>query len=229
MNETVSSARTGTSGHVHISIALEAMPEPTISKPTKTSSRRTKARSQAIIDAVLELIAEVGYDRMTMDMIASRAKASKATIYRHWPDKAALALDALRRHGSLVHDSSDTGSLRGDLDLYVRNAVAATEGVDGALVVGLLTASPREPQLTAMLFQRLHEDHLPEITGLVDRARERHEFSPAVDPLIITEILPGTLIMHILVLGLPGDEPFIRRLVDDYLFPLLTAREPEPV
>jgi hypothetical protein len=47
--------------------------------------------------------------------------------------------------------------------------------------------------------------------------------------MIITEVLPGTLIMHILVLGLPCDEPFIRRLVDDHLFPLLTTREPELV
>lgn len=205
------------------------MPEPTTSTPTTTSPRRTKARSQAIVDAVIELIAEVGYDRMTMDIVAARARASKATIYRHWPDKAALVLDALRLRGSVVHASSDTGSLRGDLERYVRSAVAATEGVDGALVVGLLAASPREPELTAMLFQRLHDEHLPEITGLVDRARERHEFSPDADPLIITEILPGALIMHILVLGLPGDEPFIRRLVDDYLFPLLTTREPELV
>jgi AcrR family transcriptional regulator len=203
------------------------MPGPTTGKPAETGSRRSEARSQAILGAVIELVAELGYDRMTMDMVASRARASKATIYRHWPDKAALVLDALRTRGGLVHDVSDTGSLRGDLEHYVRQAVAAAEGVDGALVVGLLTASSREPQLAAMLFARLHGEQLPQITGLLDRARERNELSPDVDPSTITEILPGMLIMHILMLGLAGDEPFIARLVDDILLPLLTTRERE--
>jgi AcrR family transcriptional regulator len=199
------------------------MPLPTRNKTAEKSPRRSDERSQAILDAVIELVAELGYDRMTMDMVASRAKASKATIYRHWPDKPALVLEALRHHGSLVHDFSDTGSLRGDLERYVRNAVTATGGIDGALVVGLLTASPREPQLTAMLFRRLHDEQLPAITELADRARGRHEFSSEVDPMIVTEVLPGTLLMHILVLGLPGDESFIHQLVDDVLFPLLSA------
>jgi AcrR family transcriptional regulator len=205
------------------------MPRPTTDQRARTSPRRSRARSQAIVDAVIELLAELGYDRVTMDMVAARARASKATIYRHWPDKAALVLDALRRRGGLVHDLADTGSLRGDLELYVRQAVAAAEGVDGSLVVGLLTASPREPQLAAMLFGRLHDEQLPAITELLDRAHDRHEVNPDVDPLIITELLPGVLIMHILVLGRPGDEPFIRRLVDDVLLPLLSTRERELV
>lgn len=200
------------------------MAGPTSSKRAETSPRRSQARSQAIVGAVIELVAEVGYDRMTMDMVASRARASKATIYRHWPDKAALVLDALRRRGSLVHEVCDTGSLGDDLERYVRQAVAAAEGVDGSLVAGLLTASPREPQLAAMLFQRLHDEQLPTITELVDRSRERDNVGRDVDRSIIAEVLPGMLIVHILVLGLPGDEPFIRRLVDDVLLPLLTTR-----
>jgi AcrR family transcriptional regulator len=196
------------------------MPGPPTAKPAETGSRRSEARSQAILGAVIELVGEHGYDRMTMDMVASRARASKATIYRHWPDKAALVLDALCRRGGLVHDVSDTGSLRGDLEGYVRQAVVAAEGVDGALVVGLLTASPREPQLAAMLFGRLHDEQLPLVTELVDRACDRDEVSPDVDLSIISEVLPGVLIMHVLVLGLPGDERFIHRLVDEILLPL---------
>jgi AcrR family transcriptional regulator len=203
------------------------MPRPTINKRAEASPRRSEARSQAIVDAVIELLGELGYDRVTMDMVALRARASKATIYRHWPGKAALVLDALRRRGGLVHDLVDTGRLRGDLDLYVRQAVAAAGGVDGSLVVGLLTASPREPQLAAMLFGRLHDEQLPAITELLDRARERNEVNLDVDPSSITELLRGVLIMHILVLGLAGDEPFIHRLVDDVLLPLLTTRARE--
>jgi hypothetical protein len=57
----------------------------------------------------------------------------------------------------------------------------------------------------------------------VDRARERNEVSRNIDALLISEVLPGMLIMHLLVLGLPGDEPFIEHLLDDVLMPLLAG------
>jgi AcrR family transcriptional regulator len=192
---------------------------------TKGSPKRGDARTQAILDAAIGLLSEVGYDRITMDTVAARARASKATIYRHWPDKKALVLAALHRSGSVVPEVPDSGSLRGDLEHYVRQAVAATAGATGSLVSGLLAVAARDPELSAVLAQQLHYEQLPMITELVDRARERHEVGPRVDPMVIGEVLPGMLIMHILVLGLPGDEAFIRRLVDDVLLPLLTSAD----
>jgi AcrR family transcriptional regulator len=199
-----------------------------VSEQTKPSPKRGQARSQAILDATIELLAEVGYDRMTMDTVALRARASKATIYRHWPDKTALVLEALRRRGALVPELADTGSLRGDLELYVRESVTSTAGIDGRLVVGLLAVASRDPELASVLAQQFHEEQLPGITALVDRARERGEVGRDVDSLVISEALPGTLIMHLLVLGLPGDEGFIGRLVDDVLIPVLTADHHRP-
>jgi AcrR family transcriptional regulator len=190
---------------------------------TTTSPRRGEARTQAIRDAAIALLGEVGYDRMTMDTVASRAKASKATIYRRWPDKASLVRDALRRRGSLIHDGSDTGSLRSDLEHYVREALASMTSVDGSLVVALLAVAAHDPELAALLGQQLHHEQLPTINKLIRRAGERREVSLDVDPSIISEVLPGALIMHILVLGLPGSEAFIGHLVDDVLIPLLTV------
>ena len=198
-------------------------PMPSATAKTKKSPRRGEARTQAILEATLELLAEVGYDRMRMDTVAARARASKATIYRHWPDKKALVLAALHHSGSLVRDVPDSGSLRGDLDRYVRQAVAATEGTEGSLVTGLLAVATRDPELSTLLAQQIHHEQQPMIAELVERGRARQEVSAEADPHVIDEILPGALIMHILVLGLPGDEAFIRRLVDDVLVPLLTS------
>jgi AcrR family transcriptional regulator len=197
-----------------------------VSDQLGTSPKRGAARSQAILDATIELLAEVGFDRMTMDTVATRAKASKATIYRRWPDKTALVLDALRRLGSLVPEIPDTGSLRGDLELYVRLSAAATAGRTGSLVVGLLAVASRDPELGALLAQRFHDEQLPAIRSLVERSQERQEVSATTDPAFIGEALPGILIMHLLVLGLPADEPFIHRLVDNILIPILQFRQP---
>ena len=77
------------------------------------SPARGSGREAAICRAALELLAEVGYDRMSMDAVAHRARASKATIYRHWPGKYELVLDALRSRGVSEIAPIDTGTLRG--------------------------------------------------------------------------------------------------------------------
>src|ERR671937_591346 len=77
---------------------------------------RGAARETAILQATLELLAESGYDQLTIDAVAARARCSKATIYRRWPDKAALVVTAVRRHaGQPAAAAPETGSLRSDL------------------------------------------------------------------------------------------------------------------
>src|SRR5690242_6629797 len=71
-------------------------------------------REQEILDATLEVLADVGYDRLTMDAVAARAKASKATLYRRWTNKVSLVIEALQ-HTKAPSEIPDTGSLRGDL------------------------------------------------------------------------------------------------------------------
>src|SRR3954465_7541694 len=71
-------------------------------------------REQEILDATLRVLADVGYDRLTMDAVAAKAKASKATLYRRWTNKVSLVIEALQ-HTKSARDLPDTGSLRGDL------------------------------------------------------------------------------------------------------------------
>ena len=62
----------------------------------KTVGRpRDETREAAILEATLAVLSDVGYDRLTIDAVATKAKASKATVYRRWPNKAALVVDAL--------------------------------------------------------------------------------------------------------------------------------------
>ena len=73
-------------------------------------------REDEILDATLELLIEVGYDRLTMDAVAKRSRASKATLYRRWETKASLVdRRAAARQGRPARRAPDTGTLRGDL------------------------------------------------------------------------------------------------------------------
>ena len=101
----------------------------------------------AICDATLALLAEVGYDRMSMDAVAARARASKATIYRRWPGKRELVLDALRSRHDQLHSPVDTGSLRGDLVAAFRAMADRPGAEDAELMAGVLRAMRTAPEL----------------------------------------------------------------------------------
>src|SRR5690348_13081186 len=83
---------------------------------TQVRPRVEGEREDEILDATVELLIEAGYDRLTMDAVAKRARASKATLYRRWETKASLVVEALiRAKQSPQIGDHDTGSLRGDL------------------------------------------------------------------------------------------------------------------
>src|SRR6187402_2003408 len=95
------------------------MSEPPEGRPMTPSSERPRIegdREQEILVAALQVLADVGYDRLTMDAVAAKAKASKATLYRRWTNKVSLVIEALQ-HSKAPQDVPDTGSLREDLRL----------------------------------------------------------------------------------------------------------------
>src|SRR3954467_7617569 len=80
--------------------------------------KRDHTRDTEILQAAIDVLAETGYDRMTVDMVAARAKAGKATVYRRWASKAELVVDAVACMKKVDVESTalpDTGTLRGDL------------------------------------------------------------------------------------------------------------------
>src|SRR3569623_1266093 len=98
-------------------------------------------REEEILDATVELLMEVGYDRLTMDSVARRARASKATLYRRWETKASLVVEALVRAKDAPHPADhDTGSLRGDLLATFcghEGLSGAATGVMGAVITAV--------------------------------------------------------------------------------------------
>src|SRR5580704_6284092 len=105
--------------------------EESTSRVGRPSGARAEAREQAILDAALSLVIEVGYDRLSMDALAERAHAGKATIYRHWSGKAEVVAEAIRQRHSAEELVADTGSLRGDLLATISSMDASVSSEDG--------------------------------------------------------------------------------------------------
>jgi AcrR family transcriptional regulator len=183
---------------------------------------RSEACELAILESALALVAEVGYDRLSMDALAERAKASKATIYRRWSGKADVVVAALRmRHGKNGALEVDTGSLRGDLLALLERSCAAMSSEDGALVTGLFQAMRTDPELAALLRSQVFESKLVALEQVVQRAIDRSEIPPGADAVTLNEILSGVVFSRLVMSGEPLDQSFCVHVVDDILLPVL--------
>lgn len=178
-------------------------------------------RDAAICDATLALLLEVGYDRMSMDAVAARAHASKATIYRRWPGKQELVLDAVRARGVGLTVAEDTGSLRGDLVATYRSAIHGSAADDADLIAGVLRAMRTTPELADCVRSQVIESKCDVSRVIVARAIGRGELPAETDPLILHEVASALWFHRVLVVGGPVDDVFITHVVDDVLMPLL--------
>lgn len=184
---------------------------------------RGPARESAICLAALELLAEVGYDRMSMDAVAARAKASKATIYRRWPGKQELVAEAIRCRGPQSFEPEDTGSLRGDIIATLRTINEGIGSEDVALLAGALRAMREAPEIGALLRKQVLADKLNVGRTIVRRAVQRGELGPSADPAVFHEVAPALMFFRVLVTGEPVDEQFFEHVADDVLVPLLAC------
>ncbi|MCM3886539.1 TetR/AcrR family transcriptional regulator [Frankia sp. R82] len=192
---------------------------------------RDESREQAILEAALELLVEVGYERMSMVAVANRARASKATIYRRWSCKDAMVVDALRRRAPAEHVPADTGSLRDDLLIEVGLMACATMEVGGGLLMGVLRAASESPRLAEVIQDHMVQQKAALCGCALQRAAARGEIPADLDPVPLAEaILSMILTRQLLGVG-PLDEQFVAHVVDDVALPLITglaSRLPSP-
>jgi AcrR family transcriptional regulator len=188
----------------------------------RPSGPRAEAREQAILDAALELLMEVGYDRFSMDALAERAKAGKATIYRHWSGKAQIVAEAVRRlkMGALAAPV-DTGSLRGDLlgELTLMCTSMTTE--DAAIVSGVMLAMRTDPELAHLVRTQIIESKRGKFKGIIERAVVRGELPAGSTADLLDEVSPAMLMNRVVIQGEPLDEGFAVHMVDDIVLPLV--------
>lgn len=184
---------------------------------------RDMARELALLHATAEVLAEVGYDRLTMEAVAARARSSKATIYRRWPDKASLVVETIRHLEDQVNTWPDTGSLRGDLLAMLGDISVAIGGSIGRIVSGMVSAMPHDAELADavrdVVITRVREG----CRTVLRRARERAEVTAEVDTRLVFEVPIAMLLFRFLIAEGPLDQKYVEFVVDDVVVPLLAA------
>ena len=196
------------------------------SRGARSPGRLDRSLDTAILDATLAGVAELGYDRLSMDDVASRAGVGKAAIYRRWPSKAVVVADAIahwrRRLGPI--EPPNTGSLRGDIDALV----AAVPDLDDAdshmirVVVGVATAAMHNPVLAAALDDLVLSAPRQVVRAVLDHAVARREIPASRDLSLIPDVALGLNVLRVIT-GRPIDRVYVRRVLEDVILPLAGA------
>ncbi|MGQ0626332.1 MAG: TetR/AcrR family transcriptional regulator [Sporichthyaceae bacterium] len=177
-------------------------------------------RERQILMACAQLLAEEGYERLTIDAVAARARASKATIYRRWPGKAALVFAAVRDLTEIEpFQAVYTGDLRADL-VSVVTGIRDRLVASGSLLAGMIYAMQRDGDLAALMRADIRRCQVS-LNDLFDRYVAEGAIAAGVDLEVVRQVAPSTVITRLLFTGEPVDDAVLARLVDHVLLPLL--------
>ncbi|MEZ0446907.1 TetR/AcrR family transcriptional regulator [Cellulomonas sp. ICMP 17802] len=189
----------------------------------KAGRRRDVSKDDAILLAARELLAERGFDGMTMDAVADRAGAGKATVYRRWSSKVQLTVDAVvcaRGVAQTVDDIPDTGSLRSDL-LAIRYGRPRTD--DSELMSGLMSAVKENPEVAAVFHEQFVRTRVNLMRGLLERAQARGEVRQDIDLDMVAAVAPAMIAYRKMVAGQRIDDEFVVQMIDTVILPLATG------
>ncbi|MGA5405709.1 TetR/AcrR family transcriptional regulator [Streptomyces lavendulocolor] len=188
------------------------------------STRRSERSRRAIYDAALALVGEIGYAKTTIEGIAARAGVGKQTIYRWWPSKAAVLLEAFVDLGVQANEAlggdaeseiPDTGDIEADLKLVLRATVdEMNDPRYDAPSRALAAEGVVNPELGARFVEQLLEPQLQLYVKRLSAAREAGQVRPEIDPRIALELFVGPLTHRWLLRTAPLTHAYADGLVE---------------
>jgi len=177
-----------------------------------TGRPRSEEAHQAILDATLELLVEVGFSALTVEGVAQRAGVGKATIYRRWPSKLPLVVEAFGRLPGF--EEVDSGSLEVDLKETLKSYLEAfNETSLGAVFPSLAGERAHNPELSKMLEPVARSRREP-FVRIFERARERGEISPDVDIGLAADLVVGPISVMLFFRGGTPSPRMVAPIVD---------------
>jgi AcrR family transcriptional regulator len=162
-----------------------------------------------------------------MERVATRARTSKAALYRRWPSRAALVMDACKPRGSSDADIPDGGSLRADVIALLRHMSTKMASPLGSMLRGLLTEMTRDPDFARLIREHVHTVGPASINVILERAVERGEVEPWVLGSRRATVATDLMRDQFLLFGAPVDDEIIIDIVDDVYLPLVLGTPPD--
>lgn len=176
---------------------------------------RSAEAHQAILDAAIAILAESGIEALTVEGIAARAGVGKTTIYRRWPNKDLLLVDAISGLVTTNESLPDHGTIRDDL-LAIARAVRSryADGPLGAILPALLSAQLQRPDLADVVREHVITPRRALVLEVVRRGIDRGELRADADPELVFDLVVGPLFYGSVVLGRLPSEEGLEAMVD---------------
>jgi AcrR family transcriptional regulator len=179
---------------------------------SRPGRRRDPALDKAIVAATLESFAEDGYAGVSIEGVAARAGVGKATIYRRFPSKVELVVEAMRVGACLTDHLPDTGDVRADLEAMLRIMLERLRSPDGHVLLAFAVERVRNPELGAEFQRSVIGAKRAHMRSLIAGAVERGELPADTDAQLVAESGPA-LIWHHALNGLPLTDDLPTRIV----------------
>jgi AcrR family transcriptional regulator len=187
---------------------------------SRPGRKRDHSRDPEILEAAIEVLAETGYEGMTVDMVAARAKAGKATLYRRWPSKADLVVDAVACMSTpSATNPPDTGTLRGDLIAVISLRTVEDGERKLRVLLGLASVLARSPELAETIRAAFVEPRVEVTKALFQQAVDRGEVSADHDFDLLARVSTAMVIERALLQHKPIDRRFLISVIDGVLLP----------
>jgi AcrR family transcriptional regulator len=181
-------------------------------EPAPPSDDRVLRSKKAVLAATFQLLGEQGFAGVSVDEVSKRCGVAKTTIYRHWPSRAALLVDACTNMGTKP-PVPDTGSFKGDLTALAKHMAGRLRSDRWAAVLpSVIDAAERDSEL-AEVHAQLHAGFMAPLYTVIDRAQAKGELPKACEPSVVVASIVGPLFYRRWFSRQPLDEAFVADVV----------------
>jgi len=195
-----------------------------ISDPA-TGRRRNAVSHDAILDATYVMLEEIGFDKLSLEGVAARAGVGKATIYRWWPNKSALAMESLLRAVEPMPAIGDSGSARSDLEQHIARLSQLLSGKSGRVVREMIALAQFDDDTMRIFNDSYLAPHRAVLVAVLKRGVQGGEFRAGLDLNLVFDLLYAPLLQRLLT----GSVDFEERQVRAQLDLVLGSISPTPV
>jgi AcrR family transcriptional regulator len=160
--------------------------------------QRSSESEEAILAATLQLLKEMPLRDITIEAIARKAGVGKATIYKWWPSKAYVALDAFRRKMNKMVVAPNTGSAEKDLTEQLRSVIRFYTSPTGRIFTQFIAEAQSDPEFAALFRERFLKPRREGVGSILDRAIDRGEIDKKLDREVVLDLIYGPAIFRLM-------------------------------
>ncbi|WP_256757909.1 TetR/AcrR family transcriptional regulator [Cohnella sp. WQ 127256] len=179
----------------------------------KRGRPRNMVTQNSILTASYDLLLESGFGAVTVEKIADLAKVSKATIYKWWPNKAAVVMDGFLSAAAARLPVPDTGSVYKDMLEHATNMARFMTSREGSIFLEIIGEGQVDSALADAFRTRYIQPRRLEVRGVLDKGLRRGELKKNLDIALCTDLIYGPIFYRLLVSGDPVDDNYVKQLV----------------